>query len=144
MMVPKESCIVYIVDDDDLVRRGLERLVRAGGFRPKVCATPDIFLTEVGSECPACILLDMTMPKMSGLEMQAQLKARGISIPVIAVSARDDDETRRSARSLDARSFFCKPVDDQALLDAIAWIAQSQQGLSSSVRGAGNEGDTLP
>lgn len=109
-MVPKDTCVVYIVDDDDLVRRALERLVRAGGFRPKPCATPDALLTEVGSECPACILLDMTMPRMSGLQVQAQLKARGITIPVIAVSARDDEDTRRSARALDARFFFANPL----------------------------------
>lgn len=108
-MMLNDPCVVYIVDDDDFVRRALERLVRAGGFRPKPCATPDIFLTEVGSECPACILLDMTMPKMSGLQVQTQLKARGITIPVIAVSARDDDETRRNARALDARFFFANP-----------------------------------
>lgn len=141
--MPTEPCVVYIVDDDDLVRRGLERLMRAGGFRPKGYATPDLFLREVGSECPACVLLDMTMPRMSGLQVQEQLRSRGISMPVIAVSARDDDETRRSARALDARFFFCKPVDDQALLDAIAWIAQSQRDRRSLACAAGNEPDSL-
>ena len=127
-MIPSvEPCVVYIVDDDDLVRKGLARLMRAGGFRPKLYASPERFLEEVGSEPRACILLDITMPRMSGLQVQAELKARGIGMPVIAVSARDDDDTRRRARELDARCFFRKPVDDQALLDAIAWILQSER-----------------
>lgn len=122
-----QPCVVYIVDDDDLVRKGLARLMRAGGFKPKLYASPERFLDEVGFEPRACILLDITMPRMSGLQVQAELKARGIGLPVIAVSARDDDDTRRRARELDARCFFRKPVDDQALLDAIAWILQSDR-----------------
>jgi FixJ family two-component response regulator len=121
-----EASVVYIVDDDDLVRKGLARLMRAGGFRPKLYASPERFLEDVGSGAPGCILLDITMPRMSGLQVQAELNARGITMPVIAVSARDDDETRRRARELDARCFFRKPVDDQALLDAIAWIMHSE------------------
>jgi FixJ family two-component response regulator len=121
-----KRCIVYIVDDDDLVRKGLARLMRAGGLVPRVYESPELFLEEVGSEVPACILLDITMPRMNGLQVQAALKARGNRVPIIAVSARDDDETRRRARELDARCFFRKPVDAQALLDAIAWIVESQ------------------
>lgn len=126
MLEPAKVCVVYIVDDDCLVRKGLARLMRAGGLVPKVYESPELFLDEVGTEAPACILLDITMPKMNGLQVQAALKARGNKMPVIAVSARDDDETRRRARELDARCFFRKPVDAQALLDAIAWIVESQ------------------
>ena len=121
-----EPCTVYIVDDDDLVRKGLGRLMRAAGFKPKTYASPELFLSEVSAESPACILLDITMPRMSGLEVQAQLKARGNTIPVIAVSARDDDDTRQRARDLGARCFLRKPIDDEALLEAIAWALKSQ------------------
>jgi FixJ family two-component response regulator len=131
----QRPCVVFIVDDDDLVTRALARVIRAGGLIPKVYVSPDRFLEEIESETPACILLDITMPKISGLQVQAQLEARGISIPVIAVSARDDAETRRRARELDAKCFFRKPVDDQALLDAIAWVSRSQSD-SDSGRGA--------
>ncbi|MGZ9006028.1 MAG: response regulator transcription factor [Burkholderiales bacterium] len=128
MIEPTKPCVVYIVDDDDLVRKGLARLIRAGGLVPKPYESPELFLEEIKSEPCACILLDITMPRMSGLQVQVQLKARGITIPVIAVSARDDEETRRRARELDARCFFRKPVDDQALLDAIAWVVRAQSG----------------
>ena len=122
-----QPCVVYIVDDDDLVRKGLARLMRAGGLRPKTYASPEIFLEEVGTELPACILLDITMPRMSGLQVQEQLRARGNRIPVIAVSARDDDATRQRARDLDAHCFLRKPIDDEALLDAIEWAVKAQR-----------------
>src|SRR4051794_32277229 len=98
--------------------------MRSEGLVPRVYASPELFLKQVRLETPGCILLDITMPRMNGLQVQAQLKARGNTMPVIAVSARDDDETRARARELDAQCFFRKPVDDQALLDAIAWIVQ--------------------
>lgn len=125
MTNPEEPRLVCIVDDDELVRRALARLIRAGGFNAKCYESPELFLQEVAAKAPACILLDITMPRMSGLQVQAELRSRGITIPVIAVSARNDDETRRRASELDAWCFFHKPVDDQALLDAITWAVRS-------------------
>ena len=122
-----EPWLVYIVDDDELVRKGLARLVRSGGFRPKGYDSPEHFLDDVEPDTRACILLDITMPKMSGLQVQERLKARGNTLPIIVVSARDDDESRCRARQLDARCFFRKPVDDRALLDAIAWVMELQR-----------------
>jgi FixJ family two-component response regulator len=128
--------VVIIVDDDDLVTRALARVIRAGGLVPKVYKDPEHFLAEIEEQQGlACILLDITMPRITGLQVQAQLEARGIETPVIAVSARDDDETRRRARELDAKVFFRKPVDDQALLDAIAWVIQAQCGQPSAETG---------
>jgi CheY-like chemotaxis protein len=75
---------------------------------------------------------------MNGLELLRQLKARGIRLPVIAVSARDDDETRQLARDLGVSLFLRKPVDDQALLDAIAWVVDG----GSSTRGVVAAGAT--
>jgi CheY-like chemotaxis protein len=72
--------------------------------------------------------MDITMPRMSGLEFGAKLKEKGIALPVIAVSARDDDETRHLARDLGVRFFLRKPVDDQALLDAISWVVEGDAG----------------
>jgi FixJ family two-component response regulator len=127
-----DTCVVYIVDDDELVRKGLARLMRAGGLTAKSYESPERFLEEVVPEERACILLDITMPRMSGLQVQAELKARGITIPVIAVSARDDEDTRRRARELDAWCFLRKPVDDQALLDAITWVTGPNSATSTS------------
>ena len=115
---------VHIVDDDDSVRKGLSRLMRSAGIASDAYGNPESFLAEVHNEDHACILMDITMPRMNGLELNARLKEKGIALPVIAISARDDDDTRQLAHDLGVRFFLRKPVDDQALLDAIAWVVQ--------------------
>jgi FixJ family two-component response regulator len=118
--------IVYIVDDDDSVRKSLSRLMRAHGIEAKSFATTESFRAAVVAEPDACVLLDITMPKMTGLQVGALLKQPGIAIPIIAISARDDDQTRAAARSLGVRFFLSKPVDGQALLDAIVWVTEDE------------------
>ena len=118
--------VVYIVDDDESVLRALARLVRAGGFLPKPYTSPESFLHEFAAESPACVLLNITMPTMTGLQMQAALKARTIKTPVITLSARDDEPLRLVARALGARFCLRKPVDDQVLLQTITWTIASQ------------------
>ncbi len=119
------ALVVYIVDDDASVRTGLARLIRSAGFEPRVFASPEEFLGEVKNEHPACVLLAITMPRGSGAEVLSPLKEQGIDLPAIAVSGRDDDETRRLARERGARFFLRKRVDGQALLDAVAWVTHS-------------------
>ena len=113
---------VYIVDDDAAVRHALARLMRAAQHEALAYESAERFLAEVRDRPSACILLDITMPHMTGLQVQARLKELGIQLPVIALSARDDEETRGRARKLGASFFLRKPVDDQALLDAITWV----------------------
>lgn len=125
MSLSTETLLVYIVDDDESVRKGLSRLMRSAGIESRAYATPESFLAEVGNEGHACVLMDITMPRMSGLEVSARLKEKGVALPVIALSARDDDDTRQMARDLGVRFFLRKPTDDQALLDAISWVVDS-------------------
>lgn len=114
--------IVYVVDDDAGVRDGLARLLRSAGLEPRPYGSAEAFLSEVENNQRTCVLLDITMPRLSGPQVQACLNDKGIHLPVIAVSARDDEETRAWTRGLGARMFLRKPVDDQALLDAINWV----------------------
>ncbi|MGY1458377.1 MULTISPECIES: response regulator transcription factor [unclassified Luteimonas] len=122
------SVIVYIVDDDEAVREGFAKLFRSAGLDPRPYGSAERFLGEVVDGEDACILLDITMPRMTGMQVQAELKARQLKLPVITVSARDDEDTRSMARNLGARMFLRKPVDDQALLDAIHWVTSRDQG----------------
>lgn len=117
-----ETLLVHIVDDDDSVRKGLTRLMRSAGLDSCAYESPERFLTEARTAPHACILMDITMPRMNGLELRARLKEAGNVLPVIAISARNDDDTTRMARDLGVRFFLHKPVDDQALLDAIRWV----------------------
>lgn len=123
--MPDAFC-VYIVDDEDSVCQALSRLMRACGYQTRTYGSPEQFLDGVAADSPGCVLMDITMPKLTGLQVQARLKAKGIDLPVIAISARDDDGVRQSARKLGASFFFHKPVDDQALLDAISWVSEAK------------------
>lgn len=116
---------VYIVDDDDSVRNGFYRLMCASDLQARMYATPDQFLDEVGPESVGCVLLDITMPRMNGLQVQDGLRQKGSQLPVIAISARNDDKARQLTRKLGAKFFLHKPVDDQALLDAITWVCEA-------------------
>ena len=122
MSGPARTVIVYIVDDDEAVREGFAKLFRSAGFEPRPYESAERFLGEVVDGERACILLDITMPRMTGTQVQAELQSRKLKLPVITVSAHDDEETRSWARNLGARMFLRKPVDDQALLDAIHWV----------------------
>ncbi len=119
--------IVYIVDDEESVRKGFSLLLRSAGMPCHAFSSAERFLAEVDPQQEGCVLLDITMPQMTGLELQKELKKRKFSLPVIAISARDDADTSMLARQLGARFFFRKPVDDQALIDAIHWVMDSNR-----------------
>lgn len=125
MRAKKKSFRIFIVDDDDSVRRGLERLMRSAGHRPHAFENAERALRALDHEPPDCILLDLTMPGLGGLQFQEVLRRDQARIPVIAVSARDDDDARQRSRDLGAKLFLRKPVDDQALLDAIDWVTNA-------------------
>ena len=118
-----KRALVYLVDDDVSVRKAIGRLLHTNGYDVREFASPEEFLNCTAEGSPSCVLLDITMPGLSGLQVQAHLKARGIRWPVIAVSAREDESARDASRQLGARFFLRKPVDAHALLDAIEWVS---------------------
>lgn len=115
------SPTIFVIDDDASVRKALERLLRASHMTCCAFASGEDFLREVKPTAKGCLIMDISMPEMTGHDLQEQLVKRGFHLGVIAVSAMDNPETREKARELGAASFFRKPVDDQALLDAIHW-----------------------
>ena len=125
MVKTDAGLVVYVVDDDASVRSGLARLMRSAGLRTMSFDGGEAFLAHAVHGAAGCVVLDISMPGLSGLQVQERLTQAAVGIPVIALSARDDDETRRLARALGARFFLRKPVDDQALLDAIDWVTGS-------------------
>ena len=121
-LVKTETQKIYIVDDDSSVRRALGRLVRSEGLNAEAFASGDLFLAGLPDDAHGCVVMDIRMPGLTGHDVQQRLRQRGQKIPVIALSAQDDDEARNRARELGAVAFFRKPVDDQALLDSIHWL----------------------
>jgi FixJ family two-component response regulator len=121
---------VYIIDDDRSVRRALSRLMRATGFEAHTFGDVDQFLA-LSRYCErACIVADVRLPGTLGLELPALLDRRGLRLPVIFVTAQDGQENRAIARKLGAAGYFRKPVDDQALLDAIEWALSGEREAS--------------
>lgn len=120
--VKNEECKVYLLDDDDSVRKALSRLLRAEGLNSQAFSSGEAFLAGLPESAHGCVIMDIRMPGLTGPEVQQQLRQRGQHIPVIALSAQDDEQARHRARELGAVAFFRKPVDDQALLDSIHWL----------------------
>ena len=117
----KKPSRVYVIDDDESVRRALARLLRSVDLDVETFSSADEFLNSSKQTKNSCILIDIRMPGSSGFDLQQKLAASEIQIPVIVISASDDAQIRERAHELGAVSFFRKPVDDQALLDAIWW-----------------------
>ena len=117
----KKIGVIYLVDDDQSARKGLTRLLLAGGYEVNAYASSDELLKFPITDKNACLILDARMPGMSGFDLLAELAAKGVNLPVIFVTADVNEETRKKARASEAIGFFRKPVDGPALLDAVAW-----------------------
>jgi FixJ family two-component response regulator len=117
-MTPEEAT-VYVVDDDPSVRAGLARLIKSVGLTVKTFASALEFLEQAVSEGPGCVIADLRMPAMSGLELQDQLQARHLNLPVIFLTGFGTVPASVRAMKRGAVDFLEKPVDDQVLLDAI-------------------------
>jgi len=126
--VPHRSAIIYIVDDDLSVRRALKRLINSAGMNAEVFESANKFLEyKHSTKGPMCVIVDLRMRDMTGLELQREMRKRGSRLPFIFVTGHDTDESRSEAKKSGAAGYFRKPVDDQALLDAIIWaISQSE------------------
>lgn len=120
---------VYIIDDDASVRTALERLLISAGIRSRSFGSARDFLKAGVPLDGACVITDVKMHGMTGLELHQALKAAGARVSIIFVTAYDTDAARAEAKAAGAIAYFRKPVDDQALLDAIEWA------LSKSVSG---------
>jgi FixJ family two-component response regulator len=111
---------VAIVDDDKWVLKSLERLVKSAGFRVVTFLSAEDFLRSGKNSKSVCIILDIRLPGMSGIDLQRQLAAENPQVPIIFVSAHDETETRTQALAGGAIAFLSKPVNDKALLEAVS------------------------
>src|SRR6266699_4280530 len=114
-----EDLVVSIVDDDVSVRRSTRRLLRSSGFRAEAFASAEEFLNSGCAGETACVILDLRMPGINGLELQRRLTQNGNPVPVIFLSAHASEEDERSALRAGAVQFLRKPISKEALLSAI-------------------------
>ena len=117
-MLPVNSAI-SIVDDDDSLRNSLNNLLRSLGFRADGFSSAEAFLTSSRLHETGCLLLDVRMPGMSGLDLQRQLRAANSRIPIVFITSHADDDARARALQAGSVAFLYKPCRKEALLEAI-------------------------
>jgi two-component system, LuxR family, response regulator FixJ len=111
---------VFLIDDDASIRDSLSLLLSLKGMRTQLFADAETFLETYRPEWRGCVLTDLQMPNMNGLELQRALLDRGISLPVVVLTAHGDVQTTRLAMKSGAFDFLEKPVDDEVLLDVLS------------------------
>jgi len=116
--------MVFIVDDDRSMRQAIQDLVESVGLRAEAFATGQDFLRRQFTDGPSCLVLDVRLPQMSGLDFQRQLKETGVQIPIVFITAHGDIPMSVRALKSGAVEFLTKPFRDQDLLDAIQQALQ--------------------
>jgi FixJ family two-component response regulator len=119
MPAQRNSRSIAIVDDDELMRGALEGLLKEAGFAARAFASAEEFLESGQREHTACLIADIRMPGMSGLDLQARLNAEQFRIPIIFITAHGDERMRMQALRAGAVEFLAKPFDDEMLLDTV-------------------------
>jgi len=121
---------VFVVDDDVSVRESLESLIRVAGWRPEVFASAREFLAFPRVNAPGCLVLDVSLPDLNGLELQRDVAADRLDLPIIFITGYGDIPTTVRAMKAGAAEFLTKPFDDGVLLDAVKHaLEQSEQML---------------
>jgi FixJ family two-component response regulator len=123
-MKPVATPTVYIIDDDQGMRQAIQDLVESVGLRAEAFATSEEFMRRQPAPGPGCLVLDVRLPQMSGLDFQRRLADTGVSIPIIFITAHGDIPMSVRALKSGAMEFLTKPFRDQDLLDAIQQALQ--------------------
>jgi len=129
------SPVVYVVDDDVSVRESVHALIRSANLRVESFASARDFLERCRTEAPACLVLDVNLPGLSGLELQQQLADAGGLVPIVFITGHGDIPTSVRAIKSGALEFLTKPLDNDALLAAIRQaIARASKGTRARRR----------
>ncbi len=127
---------VFVVDDDASILRAIDRLLRASGYAVEVFNSPASFLERLPYTGVSCLVLDMRMPGMSGLDVQGAIAARGPAIPTIFLSGTSDVHTAASAMRKGALDFLVKPIDTTELVEA---VSHALERSAEAIRRRGEE-----
>jgi FixJ family two-component response regulator len=122
-----DKFIVMIVDDDESVRRAARRLIKSFGFAVETFASAEDFLTSGRLPQTACLVLDVQMPGLNGLELQSRLISEGHQVPIVFITAFNDDNARDQALRAGAVGYLVKPFEEADLLNGINLALQRQK-----------------
>lgn len=118
---------IYLIDDDEGVRDAVSLLLRTYGMKVETFAGPETFLAHVDPDRPGCLLIDLRMPMITGLQLHERLVARGIDWPTIMITGHGDVNACRRAFKSGIQDFLTKPVDEQLLVEAIHSAVETLQ-----------------
>lgn len=121
---------VFLIDDDRSVRKGLGRLLRAGGYEVELLADAASYLECAVPSTPACLVLDIRMPGMSGLELQTAIGGTPLALPVVFITGHGDEDVRTQALASGAIDVLFKPLDEATLFVAIDRALAARRGGS--------------
>jgi len=130
MMTGINTKLIAVVDDDELVRIALQRLLKTSGFAVASFPSAEDFLKSGQVPEIACLIADIRMPGMSGLDLQAKLKADGSATPIIFITAHGDEKMRLQAMRAGAVGFLAKPFDAGVLLDRVRSALEAASGTN--------------
>ena len=119
LMPPTPGHTVFMVDDDEAVRKAISRLLRSAGIASAVFASPSEFLAQYNPDMPGCLVLDMAMPDLDGLQLQTALNEKGCILPIIFLTGHGDVSKSVQAMKQGAFDFLSKPAKDKDLLTAV-------------------------
>jgi FixJ family two-component response regulator len=124
--VPQESFTVYIVEDDESIRRAIGRLLKSVGYHAVTFASAEDFLDSTADAGEGCLILDIRLPGMTGLDLQEKLASSGAKYSIIFITAHDNPQWQQRAKKAGALAYLKKPFGDQSLLDAIRFACSKQ------------------
>jgi len=128
-----DTPIVFVVDDDISVRESLESLILWAGWRPEIFASAQEFLARPRSTVPCCLVLDISLPGLSGLQLQKAVAGDRVDMPIIFITGHGDIPMSVEAMKAGAIEFLTKPIDDGALLSAIGNAIERSKSTLDSV-----------
>jgi FixJ family two-component response regulator len=117
--MPQKAFTIYVVDDDESIRRALKRLLRSVGHHAVTFGSAEEFMDSAPEGGEGCLVLDIRLPGMTGLDLHEKLTASGAKYAVIFMTARDNPQWQQKAKMAGAVAYLRKPFDEQSLLDAI-------------------------
>ena len=130
--MPNASSVVFVVDDDDSLRRSLERLLRVSGYSVHSFSSAAAFLEQPEPDCPSCLLLDIRMPELTGLDLQQAVNQERPALSVMLMTGFADMESCILGMKAGAADFLLKPFDDDQLLNAVAAALAKSQDIRQS------------
>jgi FixJ family two-component response regulator len=128
-MTSSDTPTVFIIDDDDRMRAAMQRLLKSIGLNTKSFAAPQEFLQHKLPDGPSCLVLDVRLPGMSGLDVQHKLNEKGVRVPIIFVTGHGDIPMTVKAIKSGAVDFLTKPWRDQDLVDAIQQALERDEAM---------------